>query len=84
MEKSRRLCCLFLIHRILRVCLFQDSNFGFSSLPVRLLCLDHFFIERKRDEIRDLVKEMYYQLTKSSYRDSLKILEADIEHANGL
>ncbi|AAF97956.1 F21J9.10 [Arabidopsis thaliana] len=27
---------------------------------------------------------MYYQLTKSSYRDSLKILEADIEHANGL
>lgn len=27
---------------------------------------------------------MYYQLTKSSYMDSLKILEADIEHANGL
>ncbi|XP_010478020.1 PREDICTED: uncharacterized protein LOC104757026 [Camelina sativa] len=27
---------------------------------------------------------MYYQLSKSSYRDSLKILEADIEHANGL
>ncbi|CAF1973394.1 unnamed protein product [Brassica oleracea var. botrytis] len=27
---------------------------------------------------------MYYQLTNSSYRDSLKILEADIEHANSL
>ncbi|CAH8349647.1 unnamed protein product [Eruca vesicaria subsp. sativa] len=27
---------------------------------------------------------MYYQLTNSSYMDSLKILEADIEHANGL
>ncbi|CAN8313335.1 unnamed protein product [Cochlearia groenlandica] len=27
---------------------------------------------------------MYYQLTKYTYRDSLKILEADIDHANGL
>uniref|UniRef100_A0A1J3D618 RING-type domain-containing protein n=1 Tax=Noccaea caerulescens TaxID=107243 RepID=A0A1J3D618_NOCCA len=27
---------------------------------------------------------MYYQLTKSSYMESLKIIEADIEHANGL
>ncbi|XVF85131.1 hypothetical protein PTKIN_Ptkin17bG0093600 [Pterospermum kingtungense] len=27
---------------------------------------------------------MYYQLSKSSYQDSLKILEADIQHANAL
>ncbi|KAJ8758897.1 hypothetical protein K2173_002676 [Erythroxylum novogranatense] len=27
---------------------------------------------------------MYYQLTKSSYQDSLKVLEADIQHANAL
>lgn len=27
---------------------------------------------------------MYYQLAKSSYQDSLKVLEADIQHANAL
>ncbi|CAK9155846.1 unnamed protein product [Ilex paraguariensis] len=27
---------------------------------------------------------MYYQLARSSYQDSLKVLEADIQHANAL
>ena len=53
-------------------CLFQDPTFGFSPL----------FCNNSRE--RWLGKEMYYQLTNSSYRDSLKILEADIEHANSL
>jgi hypothetical protein len=27
---------------------------------------------------------MYFQLARSSYRDSMKVLEADIQHANAL
>lgn len=27
---------------------------------------------------------MYYELARSSYQDSLKVLEADIQHANAL
>ncbi|KAK9188769.1 hypothetical protein WN944_020174 [Citrus x changshan-huyou] len=33
--------------------------------------------------VRDM-EVMYYQLAKSSYQDSLKVLEADIQHANAL
>lgn len=35
-------------------------------------------------KVRREMEMMYYQLSRSSYQDSLKILEADIQHANAL
>lgn len=53
-----------------------------TSILRRISLLFVCFCLREETEVE--MEMMYYQLAGSSYQDSLKVLEADIQHANSL